>query len=66
MTKTIVAVIILGITMGITHMDRVKHTTLANRALLLARCLKGVAITNTIISHTKGGHRGENRRGLLK
>lgn len=65
MTKTIVAVIILGITMGITHMDRVKHTTLANRGLM-ARCLKGVAITNTIISHTKGGHRGENRRGLLK
>lgn len=63
--KTIVAVIILGITMRTMHMDRVKHTTLANKALM-ARCLKGVAITNTIISYSKGGHWGEKSKGLLK
>lgn len=66
--KTIVAMaatIILGITMGTMDMDRDIQTTVANRALM-ARHLEGVAITKTIISHTKGGHWGENRRKLLK
>lgn len=54
--KTIVAMgVILGITMGTINMDRNMQTTLANRALT-ARRPEGVAITKTIISHTKRGH----------
>ncbi|XP_032128024.1 uncharacterized protein LOC116545596 [Sapajus apella] len=56
--KTIVAMvdmIILCITMGTMNMDRDMQTTVANRALM-ARHLKGVAITKTITSHGKGEH----------
>lgn len=68
MIKTIVAVaamIRLGISMGIMDMDRDMPTRVANRGLT-ARHHEGVTITKAIISYTKGGRWGENRRRLLK
>ena len=49
------AMIILGVTMRTTSMDRDVQATVGNRALK-ARYLEWVAITKNIISHTKGGH----------
>ncbi|VCX43335.1 unnamed protein product [Gulo gulo] len=48
-----VATIILVITMKTMDMDQDMQTTLASRALT-ARCVKGLTITKTITSHTKG------------
>lgn len=58
MIKTIVSVvamIILGITIGTMNMDRNMQTTVTNR-VFTARRLKRVAIIKTIISHTKRRH----------
>lgn len=58
MIKTVVAMadmIMLGITTGTMTMHRCMQTIVAKRAFI-ARHLQGVAITKTVISHTKGGH----------
>jgi hypothetical protein len=56
--KTIVAMadmIILSVTMGTMDMNKDMQTTVIHR-VLMARNLKGGAITKIITSHTKGGH----------